>query len=180
VLLLLQKSWKLVLQYSRKLLKSLLLLRYIMSQVISGLRELTGAAIDEKAERNIFSRQVSALTKGNSQIFVSHLLKEGSVIWQVVIEGAPSTDRWINSALVDLVLVSSDNPTPAEVDRATKIIDFYQSGVFRQYVSMAKFDNVTYELHKIVTGSDRRLCIAIRSGDNLGIDCRVSIAYSEP
>lgn len=110
----------------------------------------------------------------------SGLIPNGAVIREVKIQTASSTERNNAVLTVFLGLVKSPTPTDQEVIDAETLIPWVPRTGEQRWIAIGNFIDESWLCERIVVGAGMRFGVAVLSGDDLGVDCRVSVRYEVP
>lgn len=124
-----------------------------------------------------FCRSVEQMIPMASEVWVSDVLRDGTVIDRIMIQSRPinSADLLVMGASV--TLISSKNPTPAEAIAADDVMRWQELGGVWSWRAYGSECNETWELQKIVRGSDLRLAITVMNRTVGNADVRVGVRY---
>lgn len=120
------------------------------------------------------------VVKLNPYIHASGLIPNGAIIKEVKIQAAASTDRFVAVISVFLGFVKSPDPTIPEMEAAETLIPWEARTGGKRWISIGNQINEAWLCHRVVPGAGMRFGVAMVSGDDLGVDCRVSVRYEVP
>jgi hypothetical protein len=173
----LQKSSKLLAQFAGLIYKIRLLLRFIMTRIMTNPELIKPGRISIKSQLLWFCREEVELVPAASSVWVSDILRSGTVIDQIKIQCRSNDPATLPLGGASIVLLSSKNPTLVEVLSAENVIQFRElTGVY-SWRSCGIGGDETWELRKVVTGSDLRIAIALVNFTVCNINMRVSVRY---
>ena len=151
-----------------------------MTRIVAGLESLTARKGSSERECLWWSVENPMIVWGPRWIRVSGIIPDGTIVREVAIQAYPRTDSWRCIVEVVLSVVSSKNPTEAEIEVGMRLIPWHRSVGPFGWESIGQQINERWPLHKTLRGSDLRFAVAILSGAAAGMACRVSVLYELP
>lgn len=124
-----------------------------------------------------FCRSGEEMLPGVSDVWVSDILRDGTVIDQIMFQYRSNDLAVLPLVAASVVLLSSKNPTIAEVLGAENVLQWQELAGVYSWRSYGVGGTETWELQKVVSGSDLRLAIAILNFTVCNVNARVSVRY---
>jgi len=174
----LQKSSKLLAQFGVLIYKIRLLLRFIMTRIMTNPELIKPGRKPLKQQRIWFCRSVEELLPGASVAWASDILRSGTVIDQIKFQCRSNDPAILPLVGASIVLISSKNPTVVEVITADDVIQFQELAGVYSWRSYGVGGDETWDLQKVVCGSDLRVAIALASMTVCNTNIRVSVRYT--
>lgn len=127
-----------------------------------------------------WSIEEEAVVKFFPFVRASGLIPDGAVIKEVKIQAAASTDRFVAAITVYLGFVKSPTPTEQEIHDAETLIPWIPRTGNKRWIAIGNCVDESWLCSRVVPGAGLRFGVAMLSGDDLGVDCRVSVRYEVP
>ena len=124
-----------------------------------------------------FCRSVEEMLVMTSNVWVSDILREGTVIDRITFQSRAIDSNALLMMGASVTLISSKTPTPGEAILADDVMRWQEMGGVWSWRAYGRDVNETWELQKIVRGSDLRLAITVMNRTVGNADVRVSVRY---
>jgi len=173
----LQTGSKLLAQLGGLIYKLRLLLRFIMTRIMTNPELISPVRKPPERQEIWFIRDALALPNVTGARWTSDILRTGTIIREVKIQArsvVPDTPLAVGGFVF---LTSSKMPGPTDFHTAEHVILWSEDPRNRSWFSIGQFIDESWLLRKIVTGSDLRLCIQLQCLTVGGVDIRVGVRY---
>lgn len=174
------RSLKPVVKYIAWLLQWLRWIKIVVTRIVAGLEAMTGGMGRYVKPLQWFSVQQNGVINGVVWIQTSDVLADKTIIRKVKIFAG---NRIIGIDIHELinVFITTDPAPPAAIINDQEPVIVFNSYNYPNLITVAGDPvNLEWECRKIITGSNKRIGVAIR-GFGLGLDVvRIHVLYEEP